>query len=297
MSIVQEIKDSFKFGSVLTKLIYVNIGVFLFIKFVQLFIVLSGKPPTDIGQFLQYLMVPSHPLVLLLKPWTVFTYMFTHNDFLHILFNILYIYWFGRIFMNIIGERLLLRVYLLGGLSGAALYILSYNIIPTLSNIYGYSEMLGASASAMAILFTVARNQPDYKINLLFIGEVKLKYVALVAIILDFISISNMSNTGGHIAHIGGAIFGLIFGKMVLDGKVAYPSGKKFAFNFSFAKKKKLQVLHKRPLTDVECNTIKSQRKQDVDNILDKIKQSGYDSLSNEEKKMLFDASKDENFN
>jgi len=297
MSIAQEIKDSFKYGSVLTRLIYVNIGIFLLFKLIQFVLVLGGNSPENIKPFLYYFTVPSNLLELLLKPWTIVTYMFAHNDFFHLLFNILYIYWFGRIFMSIIGERLLLRVYFLGGLSGAALYILSFNIIPTFTNIYGYSEMLGASASAMAILFTVSRNQPDYKVNLLFFGPVKMKYIALVALILDLISISNMSNTGGHIAHIGGAIFGLIFGKMILDGKITYPSEKKQVWNFSFKKRKKLKVMHRRPLTDMEYNVIKIQRKQEVDRILEKIKQSGYDSLSNEEKKMLFDASKDDNFN
>ena len=296
MSITQEIKDSFKNGSVLTKLIYINIAVFLLFKFVKLIMVLGGNT-SDVNPFLHFFMVPSNLSELLLKPWTIVTYMFSHNDFFHLLFNILYIYWFGRVFMNIIGERLILRVYLLGGLSGAALYILSFNIIPTFSSVYGYSEMLGASASAMAILFTVARNQPDFKINLLFFGPVKLKYIALVALILDLISISNMNNTGGHIAHIGGALFGLIFGKMLLDGKITYPSGKKSVWDFSFSNKKNMKVLHKRPLTDMEYNSIKAKRKNEIDRILDKIKQSGYDSLSQDEKKMLFDASKDNNYN
>jgi len=297
MSIAEEIKDSFKNGSVLTKLIYVNIAAFLLFKLVKLIMVLSGNPNIEIIPFVRFFMVPSNLTELLLKPWTIITYMFSHDNFFHLLFNILYIYWFGRVFISIIGERLLLRVYLWGGLSGAALYILSFNIIPSFSNVYGYSEMLGASASAMAILFSVARNQPDYKIHLLFFGPVKLKYIALVALILDLISISNMTNTGGHIAHIGGAIFGLIFGKMLLDGKITYPSEKKSVWDFSFTKKKKLKVLHRRPLTDMEYNAIRTQRKQDIDHVLDKIKQSGYDSLSKDEKKMLFDASKDDNYN
>jgi membrane associated rhomboid family serine protease len=296
MSISQEIKDSFKYGSVMTRLIYINIAVFLLIKFVQLIFVFGGAAPKVDNPLLGFLMVPSSLPALLTKPWTLLTYMFAHNDFIHLLFNILYIYWFGRIFMEIIGERLLLRVYLLGGLSGAALYIVSYNLTPAFSNIYGYSQMLGASASAMAILFTVARNQPDHRVNLLFFGPVKLKYIALVALLLDLISISNMNNTGGHIAHIGGGLFGFIFGKMLLDGKIAYPSGNKSKWSFSIPKKGKMTVLHSRPLSDMQYNTTRAQRRDEVDRILEKIKQSGYDSLSKEEKKMLFDAGKDDNF-
>ena len=296
MSITSEIKDSFKYGSVLTKLIYVNIALFLVIRMVQLFMVIGGKQGVSIDPFVSFLSVPSAPAALILKPWTIVTYMFAHYDFIHLLFNVLYIYWFGRIFMDIIGERLLLRVYLLGGFSGALLYIISYNIVPAFNNFYGYSEMLGASASAMAILFAVAMYRPDFRINLMFIGAVRLKYIAMVALLLDLISISNMSNTGGHIAHIGGAAFGLIFGRMLLLGKISFPKGEKSQWNLSFGKKSKMNVSHKRPLTDMEYNVIKTQRKHDVDRILEKIKQSGYDSLSKDEKKTLFDASKDNNF-
>jgi membrane associated rhomboid family serine protease len=258
--------------------------------------VLSGIPADKVSYFVDYLSLPSAPAALLLKPWTLVTYMFTHKDFLHLLFNILYLYWFSRIFIELIDKRLLLRVYILGGLSGAALYILSFNIIPSFAKFYGYSEMIGASASAMAIMFTVARFQPDFKVNLLFFGFVKLKYIALLALILDFISISNMSNTGGHISHIGGAIFGLIFGKMLLDGKIKYPSDKKPSKKFSFSRKKKMTVAHERPLSDMEYNAIRAKRRNEIDRILDKIKQSGYDCLSKEEKKMLFEASKDDKF-
>ena len=293
MSISSEIKDSFRYGSVLTKLIYVNIALFLIIRMVQLFLVLGSGREASVGGLVSFLSIPSAPSALILKPWTLITYMFAHYDFIHLLFNVLYIYWFGRIFMDIIGERLLLRVYVLGGLSGALLYMISYNVVPAFKSFYGYSEMLGASASAMAILFTVAMYRPDFRINLMFIGAVRMKYVALVALLLDLISISNMSNTGGHIAHIGGAAFGLVFGRMLLLGKISFPKGEKSSWSFSFGKKSKMNVSHKRPLTDMEYNAIKTQRKHDVDRILDKIKQSGYDSLSKEEKKTLFDASKD----
>ena len=296
MSISSEIKDSFKYGSVLTKLIYVNIAIFLIIRMVRLVMVLGGKPTDSIDHFISFLRIPSDPMHLLLRPWTIVTYMFVHYDFFHLLFNVLYIYWFGRIFMEIIGERLLLRVYLLGGLSGALLYMISYNIVPAFKSIYGYSEMLGASASAMAILFAVAMYRPDFRVNLMFIGPVRMKYIALVALLIDLISISNMNNTGGHIAHIGGATFGLIFGRMLLLGKISYPNEKKSKWNFSFGRKNKMNISHKRPLTDMEYNAIKNQRKRDIDSILEKIKHSGYDSLSKEEKKTLFDASKDNNF-
>ncbi|MCL2074446.1 MAG: rhomboid family intramembrane serine protease [Marinilabiliaceae bacterium] len=290
MSIIDEIKNSFKNGSIVTRLIYINIGVFLLIRLVQLIIVLGGNPANNIRPFVSFFMVPAYFPNLLLKPWSLVTYMFTHYDFIHLLFNILYIFWFGRIFIEIIGSRLLLRVYFLGGLSGALLYLISFNMLPAFKNIYGYSEMLGASAAAIAILFTIARVTPDYKIRLLFFGPVKLKYIALIALILDLISISNMSNTGGHIAHIGGAIFGLIFGKLLIEKKIKYPSKNNQWFNFS--QKSKMKIVYSRPLTDMEYNTIKKERQNEIDRILDKIKESGYESLTKEEKNSLFKASK-----
>ena len=292
MQILEEIRDSYKRGTIVTKLIYINIAIFLLFKLIQLIIVLSGSKAENIQPVVSFFMVPSNISNLLLKPWSIFTYMFTHYDFIHLLFNIFYLYWFGRIFVEIIGNRFVLRVYVWGGLSGALLYLVSFNILPSFKNYYGYSEMLGASAAAMAILFTVAKHNPNYKVNLLFFGPVKLKYIALVALIIDLISISNMTNTGGHIAHIGGAIFGLIYGKMLIDKKTTFTSESGNMFNFSFHKKRNLKVSYRRPLTDMEYNTIKKNNENEIDRILDKIKLSGYDSLTKEEKKTLFIESK-----
>ncbi|MDR2929054.1 MAG: rhomboid family intramembrane serine protease [Cytophagaceae bacterium] len=290
MSIASEIKDSFKHGSALTRLIYVNIGLFLAIHLIRLVLFIGRYPDSIFQSIVDFLCVPSAPGALLLKPWTLITYMFTHVDFIHLLFNILYIYWFGRIFMELIGQRLLLWAYLLGGLSGALFYVVFFNLISA------SGTMLGASASAMAILFAVAMYRPNYQLNLMFIGAVRIKYVALVLLLIDLISISNMQNTGGHVAHIGGAICGLVFARMLLAGTITSPPERKRERKplFLFGKKGRMKVTHKRPLTDMEYNAIKTRRKREVDRILDKVKQSGYDSLSKDEKKTLFDASKDE---
>jgi signal transduction histidine kinase len=222
--------------------------------------------------------------------------MFLHFDFLHLLFNVLYLYWFGRLFMHIIGESYLLRTYLIGGLAGALAFFLAYNFLPVF---YGNDNaiLMGASASVMAVLFTVARYEPNHKVYLLFFGEVRLKYIALAALIIDLISISNLNNTGGHLAHIGGSLVGLLLGwrwsvKGLPDSRTFMSSPLQDVKN-KLSRKPKLSVAHKRPLTDYEYNALKVRRQKELDRILEKIKSNGYESLTAEEKRTLFDASKE----
>lgn len=296
MSIISEIKDSFRYGSVLTRLIYVNIGVFLIFRFIQLFLVLGGNSPDLVRSWLRIFSVPSEPLQLLLQPWTPVTYMFLHFDFLHLIFNILYLYWFGRLFMQLLGSHLMLRTYLAGGLAGALLYLLAFNYVPGFYSAFPSTVLLGASASVMAILFAVARFSPDHTVYLFLFGPVRLKYIALVAFLIDIISIPTLQNTGGHLAHLGGALTGLYLGWLwTKKGVPKQPSQKQKAngFKWPFTKKSNLTVTHRRPLSDMEYNAMKLQRQKEVDRILEKIKISGYDSLTSSEKKTLFDASKE----
>ncbi len=299
MSVLTEIKDSFKNGSVLTRLIYINIGVFLFFRFVQLFMVLSGNPSGSIKTIISFVAVPSVFEILVVRFWTPFTYMFVQFDFFHLIFNILYLYWFGRIFMDIIGAGSLLKVYVLGGLTGALVYYMGVNLVPAFYPSTGYAEMIGASGSVMAILLAVAVYRPNYSLNLLFIGNVRLKYIALVAFIIDLISIPGLNNTGGHLAHLGGSAFGLLYGLFLLKGNIStikYTKQKNTSWKPFWQKKTNLNVSHRRPLSDMEYNALKVRRQKEVDQILEKIKKSGYESLSGSEKKTLFEASKDSNF-
>lgn len=296
MSISSEIRDSFKYGSVLTRLIYVNIGTFLIFRFIQLFMVLMGHQPAMIHPWLAVLSVPADYLELLRHFWTPVTYMFLHFDFLHLLFNVLYLYWFGRLFIHLIGESYLLRTYLIGGLAGALAFFLAYNFLPAFYG-NGNAILMGASASVMAVLFTVAKYKPNHKVYLLFFGEVRLKYIALTALIIDMISISNLNNTGGHLAHIGGALAGMLLGwrwtiKGLPDSRTFLTSPLQDVKN-KLSRKPKLSVAHKRPLTDYEYNALKVRRQKELDRILEKIKSNGYESLTAEEKRTLFDASKE----
>ncbi|MCU4165318.1 rhomboid family intramembrane serine protease [Carboxylicivirga caseinilyticus] len=292
MGIVDEIKQSYKQGGALIKLIYINIGVFVIIRLLQaLFSLSTGSLDYPL---LQWVSVPSDPMELLFKPWTIITYMFVHYDFFHILFNMLWLYWFGKIFLEFLNPRQLLGVYFLGGITGAIIYLLAYNLVPGLYQFQSNSILLGASASVMAILFTMAKLRGDHKIYLMFIGGVKLKYLAIGSLVLDLINISALSNTGGHLAHIGGALFGYLYAGSLVQGKDVTIRFNRFMDKLAtiFSKKSKMTVTHRRPMTDMEYNRKKVNKQHEVDRILEKIKSSGYDSLTSDEKKTLFDASK-----
>ncbi len=295
MAIADEIRDSFKNGGVLTRLIYINLGVFLvmlildiLLKFMQL--------PYIVELIKSWLSVPADPTSLLFRPWSIFTYMFLHYDFFHILFNMLYLFWFGRIFLQYFNPRQLLGVYFMGGLSGALLYIISYNVFPALYLYADNAIMMGASASVMAIIFAAASYSPSYKVHLILIGPVKILYLAIGMLVLDLISISSFNNTGGHLAHIGGTLFGIYFASRLIKGKDITLRFNRFMdwLVSAFSSRPKMKVTHSRPsrpMNDMEYNAQKKRKQADIDRILDKIKTSGYDSLSKQEKDDLFNAS------
>jgi membrane associated rhomboid family serine protease len=298
MGILDEIKLSYRQGSVLIKLIYINISVFLLMTLLPFILWLTGvfgTPQQGSDFFLPFVSVPSSPMVLLMRPWTLFTYMFLHADFLHVLFNVIYLFWFGRLFLEFLKPYQLLGVYIYGGLGGALLYLLTFNFVPALIIFAPSSILLGASASAMAILFAVAAYAPNHTVYLVFIGPTRLKYIALVALLIDLVSMTTLQNTGGHLAHLGGALVGYLYAVSLLKGHdwAKFFDAKGFKIANPFKKRVKMTVTHKRPLSDLEYNAIKTRKQQDVDRILEKIKRSGYDSLSQQEKKVLFDASQE----
>jgi len=287
MGIADELKQSFKSGNTLIKLLYINIAVFLAVKIIGvIFFLLSAEQTFSIANWFA---VPADFSNLILKPWTIFTYMFLHVDFFHILFNMLWLYWFGVLFLSYFDEKKLLSLYLTGGLAGAALYILAFNIFPAFSEVLPVSFALGASASVIAIVIAVSVYAPDHTIHLLFLGPVKLKYIALVTIAIDVLSIAS-SNAGGHIAHLGGALYGYLFVQQYKKGKNINKGFDRFMDKlFSlFKPKPKFKVTYKRPMTDIEYNKEKIKKQKDVDQILDKIAKSGYDSLTKKEKEILF---------
>lgn len=284
MSITDEIKESFKSGNALIKLLYINIAVFLAVKLIGVIFTMLQLNYTISPIYWLAVTADLHSLIF--KPWTLFSYMFVHEQFLHILFNMLWLYWFGQIFLHYFSEKKLISLYLLGGLSGAVIYILAFNTFA----IYNPSiPMIGASASIIAIVVAISFYIPDHSINLMFIGPVKLKYIALATIVMDVLSITS-SNAGGHIAHLGGALFGYLYISQIKKGKNITKGFDRFMDKlFSmFKPKQKIKVTYKRPTTKYEYNRSKVEKQKNIDEILDKIAKSGYDSLSKKEKETLF---------
>lgn len=283
----------------LSQLIVANIAVWFVLAIVQLFGFLLEPAGTRGDQLwldsaLQWIGVPASIPNLLVKPWTIITYMFVQEGFWHLFFNMIWLYWFGKIFMEFMPGRKIYTIYLIGGISGAATFILAYNIFPVFQDTIHLSTTIGASASVLAITIATAVLVPDYTVNLLFIGPVKIKYIAIFTVILDVLMIRS-GNAGGHFAHIGGAISGAVF-ILFIRKDIARRIGlfKLGSILGSPFQKKPLHTVHRkgRPLTDEEYNKQKVVKQQKIDHILDKISRSGYTSLSAEEKEILFNSSK-----
>ncbi len=285
--IFDELKDTFKHGSMLTRLIYVNLGVFVLVKLVDAAYLLFAIQGSNF--LIDWLAAPAQFSQLLYKPWTIFTYMFLHQQFLHILFNLLWLYWLGKIFLEYLTGKQLLNVYLLGGLSGAFFYVLAYNVFPGFENALPFSYALGASAGVLAIVIATAVYVPNYTIYLLFIGPVKLKYIALVSVLLDLILITD-GNAGGHLAHLGGALFGYLYSSQLKNGNDLSQGFGKIMDTLAgwFKPKSKLKVTYRRGETEIEYNARKQTEQKEIDVILEKIAKSGYESLSSKEKEILF---------
>ncbi len=288
MSIVEEIKHTFRNGSFLTRLIYINLALFLVIRVIYVLFVLFGIESVPV---LEWLSLPASAGTFLAQPWSIISYMFLHYKFLHILFNLLWLYWFGKIFLKYLDENKLLGIYLWGGIAGALFFMVSYNLFPAFGNVVAFSSLLGASASVMAIVVAIATYAPNHVINLMFIGAVRIKHIALVSVVLYFLSIAT-ENPGGNLAHLGGALWGYLYIKALQRGKDwnwGINALIRFAKKATTRKKQHLTVTYRRKgATDYAYNARKNVEKERVNHILDKIGKSGYESLSKEEKEILF---------
>ena len=293
MSIIEDLKLQFKIGDVLTKLIFWNIAFFAIPT------VLFGILPLfkiNIN-YLSYVSLSSNPNDLLLKPWSIFTYAFCHSSILHILFNLIMLNFAGRLFLIFFNQKQLLSLYFVGSLFAGFVFLLSYMFFPALANVN--TALVGASASVMAILFATVTYSPLMNIRLLLFGNVKLWHIALILIVIDLFQLP-MENTGGHLAHIGGAFFGYIYIRLLKNGTdicnwftLIIDA---FSSIFGSRKSKPFKKVHRTYKAPAEKRVSKIVTKdkvqQQIDEILDKISQSGYDSLSSEEKEFLFKAGK-----
>ena len=270
---------AFRSGNPLYLFIGINILVFLIIVLIAVAEFLF-KTNTSVASWLvRQLSMPANLEILAYKPWTIITYMFLQREVFHILFNLLWLYWMGMIFMDFLNKRQFIFTYLAGGIAGALLYLLAYNTLPAFSDLTQKSFLLGSSASVMAIVIGTATLVPDYTIRLLLFGAVRLKYLAIAYFVFDIIGMGG-GNPGGSIAHIGGAILGFVFIKQLNNGS---------DLSRILKKRSKLKVVPNKSNTRSE--TIQTDQ-DTIDNILDKISKSGYESLSKNEKDALFKASK-----
>jgi membrane associated rhomboid family serine protease len=261
---------------------------------INVFIYLIVNVASVLGRFLfqtdiidlfskEYLLLPSFLPKLLNHFWTPLTYMFMHAGVFHILFNMLWLYWLGQIFEEYLGNKRTIGLYILGGLTGALFFVAAYNIFPFFSTAVTDSTVVGASASVMAIVVATATLLPDYSLSLMFIGPVKLKWIAIFYVVIDFLGIAG-PNAGGEFAHLGGALFGFIYIRQLQRGHDWIG-----AITGIFRSRSKMKVAAK----NSDKNQSGKPRQEEIDRILDKISQTGYDSLNKQEKEILFRASKD----
>lgn len=289
---IEDLKKFFRNSSILPRLIIINVGIWVLIQ--VLFLIGWAFNRSDLFMeqaVLEYLALPADLSTLLVRPWTLFTYMFLHTSFFHILFNMLWLYWLGKIFLQYLSQKQLLATYILGGLAGGLLYILTYNIFPVFADVLPQARALGASASVMAIVVAIAFWVPNFTIPLLFFGKVKLFYLALALFVIDFFMIRH-GNAGGHIAHIGGAVYGFLFVYYMRKGRDMSKILPRINLDYFLKKKKKPKVTYnKRPVSDDDYNRNRAKEQKEIDGILDKISRSGYESLTKHEKELLFKSS------
>jgi membrane associated rhomboid family serine protease len=304
-SIWDDLKWQYRYGSPLIRIIILNAAVFVFINLLLLFDFFTGK---NIGTLVSSYLSFWSDSTFFFRPWSILTFQFMHAGFLHLLFNMLALYWFGQIVQDFIGKNKIWPLYLMGGFAGAVLFSIGYHVVNLTNPGHVSAEVIGASAGVMAMVLAAATLSPDYEIRLVIFGPVKIKWIAFVYVVLDFLMIRD-SNAGGHIAHLGGALYGWIYVRQLRNGHdLARPY---YAvvdfFTGLFRKKDKLKVEYRRPEKEYanmgnkkqsqkqsQQNTQQRSKQERLDEILDKISKSGYESLNKEEKDFLFQISKED---
>lgn len=292
---INDLKSAFKNGDTILQLVIINVIVFIVVRVLGALLGLFNIE--GITLFLTNLLaMPANLVGILFKPWTIITHMFLHIDLMHLLSNMLVLYFGGQLFAQYIGTKRLLQVYILGGLSGAALFIIAFNTLPLFETIRNIDSInFGASAASMAVFVAIATYIPDFIVRVFFLIELRIKYLAMILVLLSLLNVDS-TNAGGNIAHIGGALFGYFYTIRLRQGKDTGNFIQKIinTVNSWFQKKPKVVYTNKNFNTrnDYEFNAAKKTNQEVIDSILDKISKSGYDSLSKQEKELLFKASK-----
>jgi len=284
--IIEDFKNAWnKDNNALVKIILINVVVFVSASFIEIFLTLSGAGDA-FKLFINKLMLPASFTTFITQPWSLISYFFLHLGFTHILWNMLFLYWFGKIIQDNVGNNAVISLYVLGGIIGGLSYMALFNIIPYYDNRISESLMLGASAGVFSIVAGSATLLPNYTFYLLFLGPVRIKYIALFYILLSFLDVTG-SNAGGEIAHLGGAMIGYLFIRQLQNG-VNMGEGVINIINFFNKEKNKKTEENYSPTEETKYDI----SQDEIDKILDKISESGYSSLSKNEKEKLFNASK-----
>ena len=281
MSTLKDVQSHFRMSNIITQLIYINVGVYVLTLLVGVFSsLLQSKGNLLLDWFSLYSTLDE----FITKPWGIVTYGFLHHGFFHVLFNMLWLYLFGRLTMDYFSSKQIWNFYLFGTVFGGLLFMLSMNYFPLFSK--SQYVLAGASAGVSAIVIGTATYIPNYQVRLLLINiDVKVWHIAAVFILMDLISLAG-NNAGGSFSHLGGALFGYFY---VRQAKTSSSSSSSF-FDLFKKKQKPLRTVHKsqkRKTSAVTSNT-KSDTQKRIDEILDKISKSGYDTLTKEEKEFLF---------
>lgn len=295
---LDEFKQAFsRYNNAHVQLIIINVVVFVALAVFMVFAILTGFG--DIFEAIhRQFSIPPTLSEYVTRPWTIITYMFTHDlsDFLHILFNMLFLYWFGRLFVEYLGSDKLIALYILGGVAGAAFYLLAYNTVPYyIERATTFGGMVGASAAVNAIIVGTATLLPNYTFFLLFFGPVRIKYIAAVFVFLSFLGTVG-TNAGGNIAHLGGALIGFIYMKQLQSGINwgSWITATLDWFKDLFKARPKVKVTYRKDAGSAQKKGSgkPSVSQDELDAILDKISAGGYESLTKDEKEKLFNASK-----
>lgn len=294
----ENLYKKYRGSDVVGKFIFINVALYVLLLFIGVFSVLFNAASLS-ADVLSFVELPASLGELALRPWTVFTYMFIHAGLWHILWNMLALYFFGRIFLNFYSVRHFVGIYILGGLFGALFFVLAYNLFPYFGPYLPFSRLVGASAAVLAVVVAAAVRSPQYRINLMFVGSVKLSTFALVVVAMSFLMLSG-GNAGGNFAHLGGAFAGWLVADMlnkgrdltqVVNGPIDWVSSLIVRLRTPRKKKTKFTYTRGGRSADYEYNARKKADEAEVDRILEKVKKGGYASLSEDEKKRLFEAS------
>ncbi len=293
VAMVDDLKNAFrKQNNGLVQLIVINVGIFLVMVTLLLLFKVLGKS-NYFTYIADYLFLPGDIWHFIVRPWTLVTYFFVHDigSIFHILFNMLFLYWFGKLIDEYLGNRRLINLYTLGGLAGGLAYLLIANLIPGLAG----GTLIGASGAVFAVVVGAATLMPNYTFMLFLLGPVRIKYIAAFYVAMSYIGLAAGGNVGGNMAHLGGALMGFLFISQLNKGNdLGRPLTRFFEWTRGlFRAKPKMKVTYRNTVGGTTKTASYSGMPDDeeIDAILDKINRSGYESLTKEEKQKLFRAS------